>query len=207
NGAGKTTLLKIISTLILPDKGRVTVNNCILGTDDEKIRSFIGFAASPERSFYLRLTGKQNLEFFAALYGLGGKEALSRINELFDLFKINYQDKRFDSYSTGMQQKFGIMRALLQNPELLLLDEPAKSLDYSAAGELHEFLRGTLVKKQAKTVIFTTHRMDEAADLADIFLVLHKGKVLGFGGLEQLRRKANKPQAALSQIYTALTSQ
>ena len=107
NGAGKTTLLKILATLILPDKGSVLINGWSVGIDDNKIKSLIGLVSSQERSFYWRLTGRQNLEFFALMYDL--ENPGNKIEELFDLFEIDYQDNRFDSYSTGMKQKFALM--------------------------------------------------------------------------------------------------
>jgi ABC-2 type transport system ATP-binding protein len=206
NGAGKTTLLKVISTLILPDKGTVEVNNWRLGKDDEKIKSCVGLVASCERSFYWRLTGRQNLEFFAAMYGLSSKPLLMRIKELVELFKIDYLDKRFDSYSTGMQQKLGLMRSLLHDPQLLLLDEPTKSLDFTTARDLRNFIREHLIKKQKKTVIFTTHHMDEAMDFADQFMILDQGKIRASGGLEDLRAAVKDKSATLEQIFVRLTS-
>jgi len=206
NGAGKTTLLKVLSTLILPEKGSVEINGLRLGKDDEQIKACIGLVASCERSFYWRLSGRQNLEFFSAMYGLYGKHAQERIKELIRLFKIDYLDKRFDSYSTGMQQKCGLMRALLHDPALLLLDEPTKSLDYSTAHDFRSFIKEFLVKKQRKTVIFTTHHMEEAMDFADFFMILYQGKVLAFGSLEELRAKTAKPAASLEEIFVQLTS-
>jgi ABC-2 type transport system ATP-binding protein len=207
NGAGKTTLLKIISTLILPDKGSVKVNGWSLGNDDDRIRACVGLVASCERSFYWRLTGRQNLEFFCAMYGLYGRHARIRIEELLKLFKIDYQDKRFDSYSTGMQQKFALLRAMLHDPGLLLLDEPTKSLDYTAARDLRNFIKEHLVKEQKKTVIFTTHHMDEAMDFADLFMILDHGRTIAFGTLEDLRSLVKKPAAALADIFVQLTSE
>jgi ABC-type multidrug transport system ATPase subunit len=205
NGAGKTTLLKILSTLIVPDAGTAAINGFRLGKEDGMIRSSIGLVTSSERGFYPRLTGKQNLEFFAALYGFSGKRAVTRTGELYKLFKIDYQNKRFDSYSTGMQQNFALMRALIHEPELLLLDEPTKSLDYTAALTLRTFIKERLVKEQKKTVIFTTHHMDEATDFADLFLILHKGKVYAFGTLAELRSMVKYPSAGLGEIFVKLT--
>ncbi len=205
NGAGKTTLLKILATLILPDKGSVVINGCRLGIDDDddKIKSFIGLVSSQERSFYWRLTGRQNLEFFAAMYGL--ENAKGKIEELFDLFEIDYQDNRFDSYSTGMKQKFALMRGLLNDPGLLLLDEPTRSLDYTTALNLRNFIKENLVRKKGKTVIFTTHNMDEAMDFCDLFMILHKGRLYAMGTLDELRKKTNNPTAALGEIFVKLT--
>lgn len=206
NGAGKTTLLKIISTLVLPEKGTVEVNGWRLGKDDQRIKASVGLVASCERSFYWRLTGKQNLEFFAAMYGLGNQEAKTRIKNLLQFFQVDYADKRFDSYSTGMQQKFGLMRALLHNPPLLLLDEPTKSLDYPTACDLRNFIKIHLVKEQKKTVIFTTHQMEEAQNFADLFMILHHGKVLAWGTLAELKTKIKDPSATLGEILVYLTS-
>ena len=197
NGAGKTTLLKIIATLILPEKGSVYVDGLRPDQDEDRFKSAIGLVVSSERSFYWRLTGRQNLEYFAAMYGLTGERARARISELFRLFKIDYQDKRFDSYSAGMQQKFGLIRALLHDPKLLLLDEPAKSLDYTAARDFKDFIKDQLVKRQEKTVLFTTHHMDEITGFADLFMVLHKGNISAFGPLP----------ANPAEIFTRLTTE
>jgi ABC-2 type transport system ATP-binding protein len=206
NGAGKTTLLKVLSTLILPEKGTVELNGWKLGPNDERIKGCVGLVASCERSFYWRLTGQQNLEFFAAMYGLYGRNMRSRIEELRELFSIDFLDRRFDSYSTGMQQKCGLVRAMLHDPAVLLLDEPTKSLDYRTACDLRNFIKEDLVKKQKKTVIFTTHHMDEAMDFADIFMILHTGRILAFGSLEELRAKIKNPAASLEEIFVRLTS-
>lgn len=205
NGAGKTTLMKIISTLILPDNGTARVYSTPLGSNDEKIKSCVGLAASSERSFYWRLSGLQNLEFFAAMYGLDKARARLRIDELLKLFAVDYQDKRFDSYSTGMQQKFALMRAMIHDPALLLLDEPTKSLDYASSIELKSLIKDTLVKKLGKTVLFTTHHMDEATDFADLFMILHQGKLFAFGTLDELKSKAGRDCKSLGEIFMRLT--
>ena len=189
----------------LPDSGTVKVNGCVLGKDDEKIKSSIGLVAASERSFYWRLTGLQNLEFFAAMYGLDRAGAKARIGELFDLFEITYQGKRFDSYSTGMQQKFGLMRSLLHDPQILLLDEPTKSLDYASGIGLRSFIKERLAGQQGKTVIFTTHRMDEAAGFADSFAILYNGRLSGSGSLEDLRKAAGGNPSSLGEIFMKLT--
>lgn len=205
NGAGKTTLLKIISSLILPDRGSVSVNGWRLGADDEKIKSFIGLSLSSERSFYWRLTGKQNLEFFAALYDLSPKQANRRINELLDFFEVDYADKRFDSYSAGMQHKFSLIRSLIHDPQLILLDEPARSIDYKTALKIRRLIKDKLVKEQGKTLIFTTHNMQEASDFAETFLIMHNGRILSCGTLDELRKKADMPGVSLGDIFLDFT--
>lgn len=194
NGAGKTTLLKIISTLILSDEGKVMVGGYSVGEDDEKIKNLIGLVTAEERSFYWRLSGRQNLAFFASLYDLDRKQARSRINELLEFFKIDYADRRFDSYSTGMKRKFALIRALLHNPEILLLDEPTKSLDYNSTQEVRELIKKLI--RIGKTIIFATHNMEEAQDLCDLFVILHKGRIYGSG----------TPSAGLPEIYLKITN-
>ena len=203
NGAGKTTLLKIIATLVLPDKGIVIISGNKVGKDDEKIKFLIGLATSEERSFYWRLTGKQNLEFFASLYDLNKRQSESRIQHLLKLFNIDYINKRFDSYSAGMKRNLSIVRALLHNPEILLLDEPTKSLDYNSACQLRNFIKKETL--QGRTIICATHNMEEAEDLCNLFLILHKGRIYGLGSLEELRKKINSSSATLSEIYLRLT--
>ncbi len=199
NGAGKTTLLKIISTIIIPDKGTVVINNFSLGIDDEKIKPLIGIASPEERSFYWRLTGRQNLDFYAAMYGLSRESAGSRIAELLDQFKISYADKRFDIYSTGMKKKFSLIRALLHSPRLLLLDEPTKSLDYNCARELRTMIK--TIAQQGTTTIIATHDINEAQNLCGLFLIIKKGVNIGYGSLKTLQETSNCASANLSDIY------
>ena len=203
NGAGKTTLLKIIATLILPDGGKVIISDNIVGKDDEKIKSLIGLATSEERSFYWRLTGIQNLNFYARLYGLNKSQTVSRIDQLFKLLDVDYADRRFDFYSAGMKRKLALIRALLHNPEILLLDEPTKSLDYNSACQLQNFIKNEAQK--GKTIILATHNMEEAENLCNLFMILHQGHIYGLGTLEKLRKNINSSSASLREIYLKLT--
>ena len=106
-----------------------------------------------------------------------------------------------------MKQKFAIIRALLNNPEFLLFDEPTKSLDYNTALNLRNFIKESLVKRQSKTVIFTTHHMDEALDFADRFMILHKGRIFALGTLDELRKRVNNSTAGLGDIFLKLTQE
>ncbi|MBI4845533.1 MAG: ABC transporter ATP-binding protein [Candidatus Omnitrophica bacterium] len=199
NGAGKTTLLKIISTLILPDKGKVWVDKYSVGKDDEKIKSIIGLADSEERSFYWRLTGMQNLEFFASMHGLDKVKAKTKIRELFKLFNIDYEEKRFDTYSTGMKRNFSLMRAVLGNPRLILLDEPTKSLDYNSSLNLRNIIKN--FSQEGKSIIIATHDIPQAEQLCDIFAIFDKSRVQAFGSLAQLRKIFGQDELPLEQIY------
>jgi ABC-2 type transport system ATP-binding protein len=204
NGAGKTTLLKILATLIIPDQGSFIFDGIKSIPENEiKIKPLIGFSSSIEKGFYHRLTGEQNLEFFCSLRGLDLKK--TGIKDISGLLGIDFEKKRFDSFSTGMQQKLSLCRALLHDPKFLVLDEPTKSLDYATSLRLKKYLRDNLVRDKRKTLIFTTHQMEEALDFADKLLIINKGMVLGSGTFEELRRQVGKPQATLAEIFMELT--
>ena len=175
NGAGKTTFLKILSSLILPDMGNARINGFDILKQENKVKESVGFVSGDERSFYWRLTGKQNLEFFACLYNV--IDIKNRIAFLMDLLKIEEPDKKFGEYSTGMKQKFGICRAMLHNPEILIMDEPTKSLDTQASQNIRKFLKEELAIKQGKTILFATHNMEEAGSLADRTLNMEQGRI------------------------------
>lgn len=205
NGAGKTTLLKIICGLILADSGTISVDGFKAGADDIQIKKTIGLGLDEERSFYWRLSGRQNLEFFCALYGLRGYSLNKRVSELLELFEITYADKRFDSYSTGMKRRFALARGLIHNPKIIILDEPTKSLDYPSAFHLRTFIREKLVNTEGKTVVFTTHHMDEAAGFADLYMILSSGRIIAYGELNHLREMIGRPDAGLGEVFLRLT--
>lgn len=177
NGAGKTTLLKMLATLILPTSGTVYINGYDIVKDEIGVKSSIGFVGGDERSFYWRLTGKQNLEFYSTFYNISSSQAKKRINELIEFLQIDFPDKSVGEYSTGMKQRLGIARALLHNPPILLMDEPTKSLDPETAQKLHFFLKEELAKKQGKTILFATHNLEEANFMATRIGKMRNGKI------------------------------
>lgn len=206
NGAGKTTLIKILSTLIWPDEGEVKIAGYDLKEQQGLIKSKIGLVTSEERSFYWRLSGRENLQFFARFSNLSPALAGVRIKELAELFGIAQQlDNRFAGYSAGTKQKMAILRSLLHQPQVLLIDEPTKSLDPSGARNLRTFIKEELVLKQKKTVFFTTHQTEEAEMIAQRIAIMDKGSIEALGTLEQLRRLTALPSASLYQIFAKLT--
>jgi ABC-2 type transport system ATP-binding protein len=197
NGAGKTTLLKILATLVLPDGGRAQVEGRDVVREPARAKAAVGLAVGDERSFYWRLTGRQNLEFFAALHGLRGGPRDRRVSELLKLAGLDEAaDLRFNGYSTGMRQMLAFARALLADASILLVDEPTRSLDPQAADRVRSFLRAELAGRQGKTILWATHDLGEAADCADDLAVISHGRIrlsgpaatLAAGGRAALRR-------------------
>ncbi|MFQ5946705.1 MAG: ABC transporter ATP-binding protein [Anaerolineae bacterium] len=205
NGAGKTTLLKILATLILPTAGRVTVEGCDVAREADRVKAMIGLGTSEERSFYWRLTGRQNLEFFAAFQGLSPHGARDRIEQLRAELGLEALDRRFGVYSTGMRHRLAIARALLRQPQILLLDEPTRSLDPLAAGVLRRLIRDTLVAEMGCTVVLATHNLGEAEELCDRIAVLHEGRLVGCGTIGELRQWGGYHTTTLTGIFARLT--
>ena len=197
NGAGKTTLVKILATLVLPDGGRALVEGRDVAREPAAAKRAVGFAVGDERSFYWRLTGRQNLEFFAALHGLRGAARDRRVDEVLSAAGLDgASGLRFNAYSTGMRQMLALARALLADAAILLVDEPTRSLDPLAADRVRSFLREEMARRRGKTVLWTTHDLGEAADCADDIAVIDRGRIrlrgpaaeLAAGGRASLRR-------------------
>jgi ABC-2 type transport system ATP-binding protein len=172
NGAGKTTLLKIIAGLARPDAGQVTVLGCDGVEPSAAMRPRVAYAGG-ERGFYFRLTVRENLAFFGALDGLRGRERADRIVQVTRTVDIErVLDQRFADLSSGIRQRLAVARALLTDPDVLLLDEPTRALDPPHASDLRRFVRQTLAKRFGKTIIVATNLIDEALELGDRIAVL-----------------------------------
>ena len=204
NGAGKTTLLKILATLVLPSSGEAWVNGYSLKQVTE-IKSSLGVVTTDERSFYWRLTGRQNLEFFAHLRSLPLAEIPARIEETLGLLNLRENaDRPFKTYSTGMRQRLAIARALLHDPKILFLDEPTRGLDPQAIQSLHQFIRQELTDRRGITILLTTHWLQEAEKLCDRIAFLHRGQVQACGTFPELR--AMMPKTEKYRITTIGTN-
>ncbi len=192
NGAGKTTLIKILCTLVLPSEGSAFVNGYDVTRDGHQIRKLFGYVISEERSFYWRLTGRQNLKFFAKLNNLSTWQMNRRIREVVELTGLeDYIDKRFHDYSTGMKQKLAIARGMLTDPQILILDEPTRSLDPVTANNLRRFIKDVIVSEKKKTVVIATNNMQEAEELCNRIAIINKGRVKYCGLLEEVKRIMN----------------
>ena len=190
NGAGKTTLIKILFGLILPTEGTVTVNGYDVMRNEIDVKKYIGLVTGEERSFYLRLTGRQNLEFFAALHGLRGEEVRKRINYLLGLLDIQNPNRVFQEYPAGLRQRFSIARSLLNDPKIIVMDEPTKNLDPLSAESLIYFIKKELEENRKKTIIFCTHNLPEAAALGGRLAIMDSGKIKACDYLQGLRSSA-----------------
>lgn len=186
NGAGKTTLIKILATLVTPDSGNTKLAGLSLDSQPAEIRNKIGLVNTNDRTFYWRLTGRDNLDFFASLHNLHGADKKKRIQKVLQL--INMEDKadsRFMSYSAGQKQRLSIARAMLSEPEILLLDEATNSLDPTATRTLQVFIK-KLVLTHRTTIIWCTHNLYEAEEICDRVAILNHGKVLYSGKLKDI---------------------
>lgn len=188
NGAGKTTLIKILCTLIVPTQGHVLVNGYDIVKEEKKVRESIGFVSSDERSFFWRLSGIENLKFFAALYDIPSRQVSKEIARVIEIADIEEPDKEFQQYSAGSRQRLGIARSLLKEPEILFMDEPTKSLDPLMTVNFRKFIKEELVVKHKKTVFFTTHQLNEAEMMADRLAILHRGEIKAVGALPELKK-------------------
>ncbi|MDP2872231.1 MAG: ATP-binding cassette domain-containing protein [Bacillota bacterium] len=177
NGAGKTTTIKMISTLLKPTSGSVRVAGKDAIRYPIQALRHLGTVLSGERSIYWKLTGRENLEYFAALYGLPARVARQRINALLDRFALTKRaDENVERYSTGMRQRICLAKALLAEPDVLMLDEPTAGLDPQSARNLRDLIRE--VKSEGRTVLLTTHYMEEADQLCDRVAIFDHGQII-----------------------------
>ncbi|MCM8799587.1 MAG: ABC transporter ATP-binding protein, partial [Candidatus Omnitrophica bacterium] len=191
NGAGKTTIIKILAGLILADSGRVKVLNLDVIKDELKLKASVSLLTGEERSFYWRLTGRENLEFFGYLYNLSKNKIKKKIEELALILNIGeYLDRRFQEYSTGIKQRFSIARALLNDPKIIFMDEPTKNLDPLVAEATRNFIKNELKDNQNKTIFFATHNLKEAFSLGETIAIMDRGKIKAIDTPEGLKRNS-----------------
>ena len=187
NGAGKTSLIRMLSTTLVPTSGSARVGGFDVDREAHEVRGIIGLVGGDERSFYWRLTGQQNLEYFATLYHVPRRVALDRITRLLSTLGVTeYADLRFDSYSTGTKQKFAIARGLLTEPRILFLDEPTRALDPIAADEVRRYVVDHVVGELGTTVLIATHTLAEAESICDRIGILRHGRLFAAGTMAEL---------------------
>lgn len=182
NGAGKTTLIKILASLITPDTGEILYEGVPIEQKRKELQAKIAMVTPSERSFYWRLSGRENLLFYARLFNLHGKALRMRVDEVLETVGMTRDaDRPYRLYSAGMKQKINIARTLLGESTLYLLDEPASHLDPIAREEFRGFIENVLVGERKATVFLCTHDLEEARHLGDELVVLHAGRVVAQG--------------------------
>jgi ABC-2 type transport system ATP-binding protein len=187
NGAGKTTTMRMLATLLEPTSGTATVLGYDLATESREIRRRLGAVLSGERSLYWKLTARENLEYFAALYHVPPRETRRRIDEILEVVHLTDRaDDYVEKFSTGMRQRLVLARALLPAPSLLLLDEPTVGLDPQAARDLRE--RVIKLRDDGRTVLLTTHYMEEADQLCDRIAIVDHGRIVALDTPAGLKR-------------------
>jgi len=204
NGAGKTTTIKMLCGLLFPTSGAVRVGGHDLATDGDRARRLIAFV--PDTPFlYEKLTGREFLQFIADMYGLPRDHGRQRIEAMIALFGLSpFVDDLTERYSHGMRQRTVFAGALLHEPKVLIVDEPTVGLDPKSIRLLKDLLR-----QQADggtTVFLSTHSLDIAQELADRIGVVNKGRLIGCGTLDALRRQADH-QGSLEDVFLKLTEE
>lgn len=190
NGAGKTTTLRMISTMLKITDGSIEVNGIDVKNNPEKVRKEIGILFGGDVGLYDRLSGRENIKYFANLYGMTDKEANERIDELAKSFNMeDYINTPVGKYSRGMKQKISIARSIVHNPSVMLFDEPTTGLDVSAARIVQDFI--LQCKKENKVILFSSHSMKEVEKLCDRVVIINKGILLENCTLSQLKEKHN----------------
>ncbi len=200
NGAGKTTTLRMIAGLLKPSEGEVFVAGCPVTADPQAVKRRIGYLTA-NTGLYLRLTARELLEYFAALYGLDRPAAGRRIAELSDWLEMGgFLDRRCGALSTGQKQRVNIARALIADPPVLVLDEPTLGLDVLSNRVILEMIREQAAA--GKAVLLSTHALDEIERMCSRIGLIHNGRLIAEGSLPALRRQTGRER--LSEIFLAL---
>ena len=198
NGAGKTTLVKVLCTLLPPDEGTAKVNGFDVIKQQMRVKESIGTLFSVgERGFFWRLSGYSNLEFFAAINNVPRKGRHERIMKVLQL--VGLEDKAFvvfQKYSGGMKRKLALARALLPDPPILLLDEPTTGLDVTSSHTIRNFIKNDLGKKHGKTVLYTTHYIEEVSQMCDRVGIMNRGRIVALDTPDALKDMAKKGEVA-----------
>ena len=184
NGAGKTTLLRMLSTLMIPDSGRAMIDGQDVVRERYVVRRRIG-VLSDARGLYPRLTARENIRYYGALQGLVGDPLESRVDALIRSLAIDgIADRRAQGFSQGERMKVTIARALVHDPQTILLDEPTNGLDIMSIRALRELLRG--LRAQGKCLLFSSHVMQEVSALCQRIVILGQGQVVATGTADEL---------------------
>lgn len=187
NGAGKTTTLRMLATILKPTSGGAVVAGKDILTSPHEVRSSIGFLTG-DTNLYARLTPREILAYYAGLFGLSQQAASERIDALSARFGLaEFIDSKIGKLSTGQRQRTSICRSIIQDPDLMIFDEPTAGLDPVGARHIVEFIRDQ--RGGGKTVLFSTHYLAEAEKLCDRIAIMDHGRVHAVGTLEEILRQ------------------
>jgi ABC-2 type transport system ATP-binding protein len=209
NGAGKTTLIKCLTTLLLPTSGTAWINGHQLERAENAIRACIGCMLMGDRGLYWKLTGRENLEFFGALYQIPPAERRAQADKIVKLLSLgDIVDRTVETYSSGQKMKLAFGKALVNDAPILILDEPTNTLDLPSARELRTIVRE--LSRQGRTIVYTTHLMSEAEELCSRVAIVDRGEIIALGTIPELKAGLNRegvtkvegviPQAAFDAV-------
>ena len=194
NGAGKTTLMNILIGLIPPDEGEILLNNKPVNHKDVNVIKKFGYVPQ-EIALYEELSALKNLEIFGGLYDLKGKELQSKINSVLEMTGLSDRKKdAIKTFSGGMKRRFNIACSILHSPEIILCDEPTVGIDPQSRNAIFDMLQ-QMNKVEGKTIIYTTHYMEEAERLCDKMAIIDYGKIIAEGALTELINLLDKKKS------------
>lgn len=199
NGAGKSTTIRMLCTLLEPTSGTAHINGYDIVKQANDVRRSLGTVLAGERSIYWKLTGRENLEYFAALYHIPSAVAKKRVDELIERMELKDRaNELVEKYSTGMRQRVAIAKALLARPPILLLDEPTLGLDPQAARRLRELI--AQLKQEGHTILLTTHYMEEADQLSDRIGIIDTGRIIALDTPAGLKRRIDQKEIIRMEV-------
>ena len=187
NGAGKSTLLRMMAGILQPNSGEISVNHIKMSENSDEAKRSIGFL-SGNTKLYQRLTPNELLATFGNIYGMSKEDIEKRSNEIFELLDMEeFKDNRIEHLSTGQVQRTSISRCLIHSPQVYIFDEPTLGLDILSSQAILDFMKQE--KANGKTVIYSTHYMEEAENICDRIYMMHHGVILAGGSVKDIKKK------------------
>jgi len=204
NGAGKSTTMKIITSFLSPTAGNVKVCGHDINEDEQKVKKCIGYL--PEHNpLYLDMYMREYLQFICSLHRLNGKDARGRIEEMIELCGLKEeQNKLLGALSKGYRQRVGLAQALLHDPKVLILDEPTAGLDPNQIVEIRKLIKGI---SEEKTVIFSTHIMQEVQALCDRVIIINKGRIVADNNIDQLKQQSGQDSVIIVEFKSPVNTE
>lgn len=201
NGAGKTTTLRMLATMLKATGGTAKINGYDIVNEPQKVRGQIGILFGGEVGLYDRLTAKENIRYFAELNGMSKEQIEKTIDKLTSTLEMGeYIDRRVGKLSRGMKQKVAIARSIVHEPSVMLFDEPTAGLDVSATRIVQDFIKKC--KEENRSIIFSSHSMSEVEKLCDRIVIIHRGKIIEEGTVNEL--KAKYKEEDLEEVFMKL---